>query len=127
MNPVIGCSQKINASQKCVQVQAAETRNLFFAAEALLKGPHPAIIVTRIKNILRARVADGCKKLCFAGLPHRSAGCLAGFRDVFNQRGFGLLNNFARRLGKAAQVSGPPPAADLYIYNPSTLHISYIT
>jgi len=37
------------------------------------------------------------------GLPHRSAGCLPGFRDVFNQRGFGLLNNFARRLGKAAQ------------------------
>ena len=109
----------MNASQKCVQVQvqAAETRNLFFAAEALLKGPHPAIIVTRIKNILRARVADGCKKLCCAGLPHRSAGCLPGFRDVFNQRGFGLLNNFARRLGKAAQVSVPPPAADLC--NPS--------
>lgn len=40
-----------------------------------------------------------------SGAPEYSEGCLS-LRplDLFDRRGFGLLNNFARRLGKAAQV-----------------------
>ena len=43
------------------------------------------------------------------GFPYDSEGCIAPLHRMFNwnQRGFGLLNNlnnFARRLGKAAQV-----------------------
>ena len=42
-----------------------------------------------------------------SGAPEYSECCLS-LRplDLFDRRGFGLLNNFARRLGKAAQVLG---------------------
>jgi len=39
--------------------------------------------------------------LLYLGLSQHSEGCLQTF---FGQRGFGLLHNFARRLGKAAEV-----------------------
>ena len=44
--------------------------------------------------------------LHISGAAQTSEGCLSALKplDVFNRRGFGLLNNFARRLGKAAQV-----------------------
>jgi len=38
--------------------------------------------------------------LLYLGLAYPSEGCL---QKIFGQRGFGLLHNFARRLGKAAE------------------------
>lgn len=50
----------------------------------------------------------------FLGAPEYSEGCIS-LRplDLFDRRGFGLLNNFARRLGKAAQDDEEVPMINI--------------